>query len=74
MTRNLRTTTLCILIIAFCLPGCEEKPRSRQRAPGPEALIGSQVPEIAADDLQGKPLKLSDYRGRVIVLSFWAEY
>lgn len=32
---------------------------------------GSVAPEIEGRDLQGRPLRLSDYRGRVVVLSFW---
>ena len=74
MIRSFSIFGLCILGFAICLPGCEEKPRARMRPPGPESLIGSPAPDIAEDDLQGKPLKLSDYRGQVVVLSFWAEY
>ena len=33
--------------------------------------IGRPVPEIEGVDLSGKPMKLSDFRGKVIVLSFW---
>src|SRR5262249_8489364 len=33
--------------------------------------LGRPAPEIEGEDLDGKPLKLSDYRGKVVVLSFW---
>ena len=33
--------------------------------------IGAQGPAIAGSDLQGQPLDLADYRGKVVVLSFW---
>jgi thiol-disulfide isomerase/thioredoxin len=36
--------------------------------------IGKQAPEIVGEDLDGKPLKLSDYRGKVVVLCFWATW
>jgi len=36
--------------------------------------VGKPAPEIAGDDLDGKPLKLSDHRGKVVVLSFWATW
>jgi len=68
------TSGFCVVAVALCISGCEEKPRSRTRPPGPEALIGSQAPEIADDDLLGTTVKLSEYRGRIVVLSFWAEY
>jgi RNA polymerase sigma factor (sigma-70 family) len=32
--------------------------------------IGKEAPEIAGEDLEGKPLKLSDHRGKVVVLFF----
>lgn len=32
---------------------------------------GNQVLEIEANDLQGKKFKLSDYRGKVVLLDFW---
>ena len=33
--------------------------------------IGKPAPEIDGEDLNGQPMKLSDYRGKVIVLTFW---
>jgi thiol-disulfide isomerase/thioredoxin len=32
--------------------------------------IGRAAPEIAGDDVDGKPMKLSDYRGKVVLLNF----
>ncbi len=32
--------------------------------------IGRIAPEIVGDDVTGKPMKLSDYRGRVVLLNF----
>jgi AhpC/TSA family len=37
-------------------------------------LIGKVVPDIAAEDLDGKPFKLSDYRGKVVLLDFWGHW
>ena len=36
--------------------------------------IGKVVPEIEADDTEGKKFKLSDYRGKVVVLVFWGTW
>jgi len=36
--------------------------------------IGRAVPEITGEDVQGKKLKSSDYRGKVVVLVFWATW
>jgi thiol-disulfide isomerase/thioredoxin len=36
--------------------------------------IGSMAPDIIGDDLNAKPLKLSEYRGKVVLLVFWASW
>lgn len=33
--------------------------------------IGMEAPDIAGEDVDGVPFKLSDYRGKVVVLDFW---
>jgi RNA polymerase sigma factor (sigma-70 family) len=37
-------------------------------------VAGRPAPEIDGVDLDGKPLKLSDYRGKVVALVFWATW
>jgi len=34
--------------------------------------IGKPAPDIEGEDLEGHPLKLSTYRGKVVVLRFWS--
>ncbi|SIO59473.1 Thiol-disulfide isomerase or thioredoxin [Singulisphaera sp. GP187] len=36
--------------------------------------ISKTVPEIEADDLDGVPFRLTQYRGKVVVLTFWATW
>ncbi len=36
--------------------------------------IGKSAPEIEGEDLDGASFKLSDYRGKVVLLSFWASW
>jgi peroxiredoxin len=38
------------------------------------AALGSPAPEIEGKDLDGEPLRLSDYRGKVVLLSFYGEW
>ena len=35
---------------------------------------GDLVPEIAGEDIEGTPFKLSDYQGKVIMLDFWGDW
>ena len=37
-------------------------------------LLGSPAPEIALEDLQGHQVRLSDLRGKVVLLNFWATW
>jgi thiol-disulfide isomerase/thioredoxin len=36
--------------------------------------VGMAAPEIASVDLDGERMSLADYRGKVVVLSFWASW
>ncbi len=37
-------------------------------------VIGKPAPEIEGEDIDGKHFKLSDYRGKVVVLDFWGHW
>lgn len=39
--------------------------------PGTKFAVGQTPPDIVGEDIDGKPMKLSDYRGKVVVLDFW---
>lgn len=36
--------------------------------------VGKEAPDIKAADLDGKEFKLSDYRGKVVLLDFWGDW
>ena len=36
--------------------------------------LGRKAPEITGEDIDGKPFKLSDYRGKVVMLDFWGHW
>ena len=35
---------------------------------------GQEAPEIELKDLSGKPVKLSNYRGKIVLVDFWASW
>ena len=47
-------------------------PRSVNPATGPQ--IGSTAPDFTLKDLNGNPVKLSDYRGKAVYINFWASW
>lgn len=54
---------LLLLAVAALVAGCE---RERSWA------VGASAPEISVLDLNERTVKLSDYRGQVVVLRFWS--
>lgn len=36
--------------------------------------VGAVAPDFTVQDLDGRPVKLSDFRGKVVVLDFWATW
>lgn len=39
-----------------------------------DTAIGSRSPEIDATELSGEPMNLSEYRGKVVMIVFWASW
>ncbi len=39
-----------------------------------DLVVGKVAPEIEGKDLDGAPFKLSDYRGKIVVLDFWGNW
>ena len=37
-------------------------------------VVGKVAPEIEGEDADGKKFKLSEYRGKVVVLDFWGDW
>jgi thiol-disulfide isomerase/thioredoxin len=71
------TLGAALLLLGFALltPSCmkldffkrKESPQSCKAGP----RIGTPAPEIDGEDFDGKRVKLSDYRGKVVVVVFW---
>lgn len=57
-----------VLVGAACAgllsSGCASKSKPR----------GKAAPEIAGEDIDGNPMKLSDFRGKVVFLDFWGNW
>ena len=61
-------------LLAAVLPGCSSG-SSRVEAAAVKAETGRKAaPDFALKDLNGNTAKLSDYRGKVVLLNFWATW
>jgi cytochrome oxidase Cu insertion factor (SCO1/SenC/PrrC family) len=66
---------LTLFVIGAALTGCltnsTQTTRSTSNKP-PSA--GKPAPDISGIDADGIPFQLSDYRGKVVLLDFWASW
>ncbi len=62
---RLRTVGACGLLFACCGPGLGQVG---------ESLVGRPAPEFSLQDLHGARVDLAKYRGKVVLLNFWATW
>jgi hypothetical protein len=62
------------LCLTWCISGCGAGQAARQPSLGEPPEIGQLAPETAGEDLDGRHFRLGDYRGKVVLLSFWGHW
>jgi peroxiredoxin len=68
------STALAVALMGSVLPGCGNSERSVKAATVKPGKDRHQAPEFALKDSYGKVVHLSDYRGKVVLLDFWATW
>ena len=68
MTTFLRVTAVVVLALLLFGASCTSQ---QKQAP---AVPGNPAPAFSLNDVDGKPLRLSDLAGSVVVLDFWATW
>ena len=80
--RRIGVSGLALLVLWPALQAGDEKKTDKkanakptvQRIPAENLAIGKVAPDIVGEDIDGKKFKLSDYRGKVVVLDFWGHW
>lgn len=66
LTRKRLSLLLCIISAAAILISCTKKE--------PSSEIGQPAPDFVLTDITGKNVRLSDMKGRVVMIEFWATW
>ena len=63
--------SIVLLLVVCALDAANAQAGKRSQADEVGFDIGKTAPEITGTDLEGKPMKLSEFRGKVVMLDFW---
>ncbi len=70
-----RLIVLLLLMLVFVVAGCSKKEeKGTEKATAAKVVEGTMAPDFEAKDLTGKEVKLSDLRGKVVLVNFWATW
>jgi peroxiredoxin len=56
------------------VPPADATPVEARRSADGLLAVGAVAPDFVAEDASGKPVRLSDFAGKVVVLKFWATW
>jgi len=70
----MRKVALLIIVIVIAVVVYEGSRRSSHATGGHPGAIDSPAPQFSLQDLDGKPLSLAGYQGKVVLLNFWATW
>ncbi|MCJ7512353.1 MAG: TlpA family protein disulfide reductase [Anaerolineales bacterium] len=64
------------LVVFLGFPAAPEPPPAglAPSGPGPAPVVGAPAPDFTLETLDGRSVSLSDYRGQVVLLNFWATW
>src|SRR5947209_4038186 len=72
--RKLKTGILLLISTAAIFYSCSTGPSQEAEAASKSSSDRKPAPDFTLKDANGSQVKLSDYRGKVVLLNFWATW
>jgi thiol-disulfide isomerase/thioredoxin len=74
MIKNLRPCIPVVVVLLLCWAVAWGGGRRDANSRVEDLSVGLPAPDFTLKDLEGNDITLHEYRGRVVVLSFWATW
>lgn len=76
MTATRKRSAAALAVFALALAGCASQAEVGLRKPPSTKPVATrkEAPNFTLKDADGKPVSLADYKGKVVVLNFWATW
>ena len=74
ITCYLKYFLLTAVLLTVFLSGCKDTEQSLQVGQNVGYNLGNIAPDFTLDTIDGKSVKLSDFRGKNVILNFWATW
>lgn len=66
--------TASLFVLTLLIAGCSSSPEQVVDAAGKDTKGRKQAPNFTLKDADGRNVSLSDYKGKVVLLNFWATW
>ena len=66
--------TIAVMLVAGWRKNQDKAPAHPETAPVVETVSANAAPDFTVYDLEGNPVKLSDFRGQPVILNVWASW
>jgi cytochrome oxidase Cu insertion factor (SCO1/SenC/PrrC family) len=63
-----------IVLVAGLAVQAQDKDKGSSKVSKSDLDVGKLAPEIEGEDIDGQKFKLSEYRGKVVLLDFWGHW